>query len=159
MITSTLGKALRLLAASRLGPGGHDYLTQRAGPRLYLQRPPTPVAASALASIQYLEAPSIRKPAPELPLFPRTATRFGVPAAARRDAHYPRHPRGNRSGNRDEPPTFGGGSLRHRIRISGSSAGPSQDPMSDLSRAHQGRFAPGLGGHSEGWPTACHSVR
>jgi glycine C-acetyltransferase len=58
MITSTLGKALGGAAGgfAAATEAVCDYLTQRARPQLFSNALPATVAASALASIQYLEA-------------------------------------------------------------------------------------------------------
>jgi glycine C-acetyltransferase len=58
MITSTLGKALGGAAGGFVAASAAvcDYLTQRARPQLFSNALPPTVAASALASIEYLEA-------------------------------------------------------------------------------------------------------
>jgi glycine C-acetyltransferase len=58
MITSTLGKALGGAAGGFVASSAAvcDYLTQRARPQLFSNALPPTVAASALASIEYLEA-------------------------------------------------------------------------------------------------------
>jgi glycine C-acetyltransferase len=58
LITSTLGKALGGAAGGFVAgsPAVCDYLTQRARPQLFSNALPPTVAASALASIEYLEA-------------------------------------------------------------------------------------------------------
>ena len=58
IITSTLGKALGGAAGGFVAasPAVCDYLTQRARPQLFSNALPPTVAASALASIEYLEA-------------------------------------------------------------------------------------------------------
>jgi glycine C-acetyltransferase len=58
IITSTLGKALGGAAGGFVAASAAvcDYLTQRARPQLFSNALPPTVAASALASIQYLEA-------------------------------------------------------------------------------------------------------
>src|SRR5678816_2780324 len=58
IITSTLGKALGGAAGGFVGASASvcDYLTQRARPQLFSNALPPTVAASALASIEYLEA-------------------------------------------------------------------------------------------------------
>jgi glycine C-acetyltransferase len=58
IITSTLGKALGGAAGGFVAGSAAvcDYLTQRARPQLFSNALPPTVAASALASIQYLEA-------------------------------------------------------------------------------------------------------
>jgi glycine C-acetyltransferase len=57
MITSTLGKALGGAAGGFVAASAAvcDYLTQRARPQLFSNALPPTVAASALASIEYLE--------------------------------------------------------------------------------------------------------
>jgi glycine C-acetyltransferase len=57
IITSTLGKALGGAAGGFVGASASvcDYLTQRARPQLFSNALPPTVAASALASIEYLE--------------------------------------------------------------------------------------------------------
>jgi glycine C-acetyltransferase len=57
IITSTLGKALGGAAGGFIASTGAvcDYLTQRARPQLFSNALPPTVAASALASIEYLE--------------------------------------------------------------------------------------------------------
>jgi glycine C-acetyltransferase len=57
IITSTLGKALGGAAGGFIASSGAlcDYLTQRARPQLFSNALPPTVAASALASIEYLE--------------------------------------------------------------------------------------------------------
>jgi glycine C-acetyltransferase len=58
IITSTLGKALGGAAGGFAGASAAvcDYLTQRARPQLFSNALPPTVAASALASVEYLEA-------------------------------------------------------------------------------------------------------
>jgi len=58
VITSTLGKALGGAAGGfTAGPAAlTDYLTQRSRPQLFSNALPPPVAASALAAVQYVEA-------------------------------------------------------------------------------------------------------
>jgi glycine C-acetyltransferase len=58
MITSTLGKALGGAAGGFVAASAAvcDYLTQRARPQLFSNALPPTVAASALASVEYLEA-------------------------------------------------------------------------------------------------------
>jgi len=58
IITSTLGKALGGAAGGFVAASAEicDYLTQRARPQLFSNALPPTVAASSLASIQYLEA-------------------------------------------------------------------------------------------------------
>ncbi len=58
IITSTLGKALGGAAGGFAGAAASvcDYLTQRARPQLFSNALPPTVAASSLASIEYLEA-------------------------------------------------------------------------------------------------------
>jgi glycine C-acetyltransferase len=58
MITSTLGKALGGAAGGFVAASAAvcDYMTQRARPQLFSNALPPTVAASALASIEYLEA-------------------------------------------------------------------------------------------------------
>lgn len=58
IITSTLGKALGGAAGGFVAASGAvcDYLTQRARPQLFSNALPPTVAASALASIEFLEA-------------------------------------------------------------------------------------------------------
>jgi glycine C-acetyltransferase len=58
MITSTLGKALGGAAGGFVAGSAAvcDYLTQRARPQLFSNALPPTVAASALASVEYLEA-------------------------------------------------------------------------------------------------------
>ncbi len=58
IITSTLGKALGGAAGGFVGASAAvcDYLTQRARPQLFSNALPPTVAASSLASIEYLEA-------------------------------------------------------------------------------------------------------
>jgi glycine C-acetyltransferase len=58
LITSTLGKALGGAAGGFVAGSAAlcDYLTQRARPQLFSNALPPTVAASALASIEYLEA-------------------------------------------------------------------------------------------------------
>jgi glycine C-acetyltransferase len=58
IITSTLGKALGGAAGGFVAASAAvcDYLTQRARPQLFSNALPPTVAASALASIEYLEA-------------------------------------------------------------------------------------------------------
>jgi glycine C-acetyltransferase len=58
IITSTLGKALGGAAGGFAGASAAvcDYLTQRARPQLFSNALPPTVAASSLASIEYLEA-------------------------------------------------------------------------------------------------------
>jgi glycine C-acetyltransferase len=58
MITSTLGKALGGAAGGFVAGSAAmcDYLTQRARPQLFSNALPPTVAASALASIEFLEA-------------------------------------------------------------------------------------------------------
>ncbi len=58
LITSTLGKALGGAAGGFVAgsEAACDYLTQRARPQLFSNALPPTVAASALASVQYLEA-------------------------------------------------------------------------------------------------------
>ena len=58
IITSTLGKALGGAAGGFVGASAAtcDYLTQRARPQLFSNALPPTTAASALASIEYLEA-------------------------------------------------------------------------------------------------------
>jgi glycine C-acetyltransferase len=58
IITSTLGKALGGAAGGFVGASAAvcDYMTQRARPQLFSNALPPTVAASALASIEYLEA-------------------------------------------------------------------------------------------------------
>jgi glycine C-acetyltransferase len=58
IITSTLGKALGGAAGGFVAASEEvcDYLTQRARPQLFSNALPPTVAASALASVQYLEA-------------------------------------------------------------------------------------------------------
>jgi glycine C-acetyltransferase len=58
IVTSTLGKALGGAAGGFVAASAAvcDYLTQRARPQLFSNALPPTVAASALASIQYLEA-------------------------------------------------------------------------------------------------------
>jgi glycine C-acetyltransferase len=62
IITSTLGKALGGAAGGFVAASAAvcDYLTQRARPQLFSNALPPTVAASALASIEYLEAHSER---------------------------------------------------------------------------------------------------
>jgi len=57
IITSTLGKALGGAAGGFVAASGSvcDYLTQRARPQLFSNALPPTVAASALASVEYLE--------------------------------------------------------------------------------------------------------
>ncbi len=58
IITSTLGKALGGAAGGFVAASAEacDYLTQRARPQLFSNALPPTVAASSLASIEYLEA-------------------------------------------------------------------------------------------------------
>jgi glycine C-acetyltransferase len=58
IVTSTLGKALGGAAGGFVGASAAvcDYLTQRARPQLFSNALPPTVAASSLASIEYLEA-------------------------------------------------------------------------------------------------------
>jgi glycine C-acetyltransferase len=58
MITSTLGKALGGAAGGFVAASAAvcDYLTQRARPQLFSNALPPTVAASSMASIEYLEA-------------------------------------------------------------------------------------------------------
>ena len=58
IITSTLGKALGGAAGGFVAASAAvcDYLTQRARPQLFSNALPPTVAASALASIEFLEA-------------------------------------------------------------------------------------------------------
>ena len=58
IITSTLGKALGGAAGGFVAGSAAvcDYLTQRARPQLFSNALPPTVAASALASVEYLEA-------------------------------------------------------------------------------------------------------
>jgi glycine C-acetyltransferase len=62
IITSTLGKALGGAAGGFVAASAAicDYLTQRARPQLFSNALPPTVAASALASVEYLEAHSER---------------------------------------------------------------------------------------------------
>ena len=66
IITSTLGKALGGAAGGFVAGSAAvcDYLTQRARPQLFSNALPPTVAASALASVEYLEAHPERVAAP-----------------------------------------------------------------------------------------------
>ena len=115
-----------------------DYLTQRARPQLFSNALPPTVAASALASVEFLEAHPERvstlrdnaryfrerllelgfQPLPgETPIIPVI---LGETAAAIRMSDLPARR----------------GRLRHRLRLPGRAPGPGARPVPDLRRAH-----------------------
>ena len=122
-----------------------DYLTQRARPQLFSNALPPTVAASSLASIEYLEAHPervtrlreqaryFRERLLELGFKPLPGETPIIPVILGRDRG--RHP--------DERPAPGRRGLRDRLRLPGRAAGPGPRALPDLRRAHQGRSRPG----------------
>jgi glycine C-acetyltransferase len=103
VITSTLGKALGGAAGGFVaGPSALcDTLTQRSRPQLFSNALPPTVAASALASIEFIEAhpERVRTLRENTALLPRRHQGGRVQAARRRHADRPDHHR--RDGGRD----------------------------------------------------------
>ena len=149
IITSTLGKALGGAAGGFVAASAAtcDYLTQRARPQLFSNALPPTVAASSLASIEYLEAhPERVDPPPRAgALFPRAAPGARLQAAARRDSDHPRDPGRDLGRHPHERPAAGRRRVRHRLRLPGGAAGPGPGPLPDLRGAHQGRPGSGAG--------------
>ncbi len=154
IITSTLGKALGGAAGGFVAGTAAvcDYLTQRARPQLFSNALPATVAASALASIEVLEAAAgAGHPAPgERPLLPGAAPRARLRTAAGRYADRPRHSRRDRGRHPDERDAAGRGGLRDRLRLPGGAAGPGPGPLPGLGGPHAGRSGRGPGGLREG---------
>ena len=158
IITSTLGKALGGAAGGFVAGSAAvcDYLTQRARPQLFSNALPPTVAASALASIEYLEAHPERvatlrenagyfrerllelgfKPLPgETPIIPVI---LGETAAAIRMSDL----------------LLAEGVFVTGFGYPGRAAGPGPRPLPDLRRAHPGRSGSGAGGVPEGGAAA-----
>ena len=162
IITSTLGKALGGAAGGFVAGSAAvcDYLTQRARPQLFSNALPPTVAASALASVEYLEAHPERvatlrdqcratsadrllelgfKPLPgETPIIPVI---LGETAAAIRMSEL----------------LLGRGRVRHRLRLSGGAAGPGARALPDLGGPHPRRSRPGARRVRQGRVGSCSS--
>ncbi len=122
IITSTLGKALGGAAGGFVAASAAtcDYLTQRARPQLFSNALPPTVAASSLASIEFLEAhpERVTRLREHAALFPRAAARARLQAPPGRDADHPGHPGRDLGGHPDERPAAGRRRVRHRLRLS-----------------------------------------
>ena len=148
IITSTLGKALGGAAGGFVAASAAtcDYLTQRARPQLFSNALPPTVAASSLASIEYLEAhpervTRLREQAP----ISASGCSSSASSRSRRDAHHPGDPGRDLGGHPDERPAAFRRRVRHRLRLSGGAPGSGPRALPDLRGPHQGRPRSGPG--------------
>ena len=154
IITSTLGKALGGAAGGFVAstPSVCDYLTQRARPQLFSNALPPTVAASALASIEYLErhpdrVETLRQNAR---YFREQLLGFGFAPLPGETPIIPVILGETAKAIEMSQPAAGAGRLRHRLRLSGGPPGPGADPLPDLRGPHPRRPGPGPAGDPKG---------